>query len=688
MSNALIASQNNLTSTAEELNSLATSLNSYAGSANSATSLSTYNSYVSSYNSSLSTYNTTKTTYDNQLETYTNISNTNKAEVITYDIPNFKDENQWRPGGYLQNEKLAGGYLFNPTYTPSVEEKPKLDEPFQMNNGSLHGFLNVGFTSIQNDLHGFDFLDLFRDYTDTKTIMYKVTVTTDNGTKEDYITITDNGEGKGPSDGSIDYGLNAQYTEMRPSELAGMFNTTGINLFSQDLMSSVVSISIENLMSGELWSSPNLTVKNFIGASVIKTINTMFSQQITMGISKTLGLKSIYAMGAISIGIGMLIGEFMEMATGYDKAFGYGGEYSVDASKAFGQDSFADSRGFMGIESGFNSLAYSLGFSDSLRTGYQNNDGNTIGMGLTMEGSYGMNDITGYGATYDLAMNDYYDRVTYDFSVEYVGYTYDYMVDYDTEYSQYFGLTESIGEIQGAFGEYLGLNDMNEDVYGGWGLDENFSSGFQNDEGGFNSFGDAQSHYSAKAQSYGQNLGGGGNSSSDSSTSGGGNTKGSNSSQGSWSCFIAGTIAIVVENNKQINKKIEDVVIGEYLLGLDNSINKVVEYDRPITHGRPIYGFNGKQEFTTTEHMFLTTEGWKALIPEHAKEHHHETFKKLGMNLNSVLSVGDILILKDNKQEELETISVKEVDYNTKLYNFKLGGNNTYVANGYIVHNK
>jgi len=157
---------------------------------------------------------------------------------------------------------------------------------------------------------------------------------------------------------------------------------------------------------------------------------------------------------------------------------------------------------------------------------------------------------------------------------------------------------------------------------------------------------------------------------------------------GSFSCFIAGTIVKVVYYQAILEIAIENVEIGYKLLGQDGSINTVLEFDRPITHGRPIYGFNQKEEFTTTEHMFLTTKGWKALVPKHAKEHHSDTFDKLDMTLDSVLGVGDVLVLIDGTEEVIETISKKRVDYDTKLYNFKLDGNNTYSANGYIVHNK
>ena len=57
------------------------------------------------------------------------------------------------------------------------------------------------------------------------------------------------------------------------------------------------------------------------------------------------------------------------------------------------------------------------------------------------------------------------------------------------------------------------------------------------------------------------------------------------------------------------------------------------------------------------------------------------------MGEDSVLNIGGTLILAEGT-EEIVSITSKEVDYHTKLHNFKLEGNNTYIANGYVVHNK
>lgn len=170
-----------------------------------------------------------------------------------------------------------------------------------------------------------------------------------------------------------------------------------------------------------------------------------------------------------------------------------------------------------------------------------------------------------------------------------------------------------------------------------------------------------------------------------------GSSSGTDSGGGSWSCFTAGTKVKVFENDSIIIKNIENVIIGDYLLGNNGSINKVLKYDRPITSGRRVYSINNDNYFVTAEHMFLTPKGWKSISPDITKLFHPSLYKKLKMTEDK-LSVGDEIYFIDenNKQIKIKVTSIKskEVDYNTQLYNFKLDGDHTYTANNFIVHNK
>jgi hypothetical protein len=61
---------------------------------------------------------------------------------------------------------------------------------------------------------------------------------------------------------------------------------------------------------------------------------------------------------------------------------------------------------------------------------------------------------------------------------------------------------------------------------------------------------------------------------------------------------------------------------------------------------------------------------------------------KLEIDLDTTeLKVGDVLVRNDGV-EEIESLSYIRGKYNTPLFNFSLDGDNTYFANGYLVHNK
>lgn len=143
-------------------------------------------------------------------------------------------------------------------------------------------------------------------------------------------------------------------------------------------------------------------------------------------------------------------------------------------------------------------------------------------------------------------------------------------------------------------------------------------------------------------------------------------------------CFIAGTQVLLIDGS---TKPIEQVQLGDKLLGVDGQINEVIGFDHPLLGNRKLYALNKGDYFVTAEHPFYTTEGWKAIDPLATAAENPSL--QVGM-----LEVGDILALINGKQEELLSIDSTEADPLTPLYNFLLTGNNSYHANGYLVHNK
>ncbi len=128
-------------------------------------------------------------------------------------------------------------------------------------------------------------------------------------------------------------------------------------------------------------------------------------------------------------------------------------------------------------------------------------------------------------------------------------------------------------------------------------------------------------------------------------------------------------------------KNIEDIEIWDKIVGQDNIINTVLWYDRPKLWTRKLYSINNGPYFVTHEHPFMTLEWWKSINPD-------ATWQEMPNFKIRSLELGDILVKENWEYEYIWTIQSKELDSETLLYNFKLDGNNTYYANGYLVHNK
>jgi len=146
-------------------------------------------------------------------------------------------------------------------------------------------------------------------------------------------------------------------------------------------------------------------------------------------------------------------------------------------------------------------------------------------------------------------------------------------------------------------------------------------------------------------------------------------------------CFIAGTQITMADGT---TKNVEDVELGEYLLGQDGAHNKVIKFLRPTlgNTGASLMAFNGGKPFMTSDHpIFVRGSGWKSFDPE-------MTLSKYKMPVEKY-QVGDVVETPDGVGFVIESIE-EHADENQEqiIYNFELDGNHTYVADGLIVHNK
>ena len=146
-------------------------------------------------------------------------------------------------------------------------------------------------------------------------------------------------------------------------------------------------------------------------------------------------------------------------------------------------------------------------------------------------------------------------------------------------------------------------------------------------------------------------------------------------------CFNAGTLVTMADGTK---KKIEDIKIGETLLGQDNSHNKVIKYDHPMLDKRQLISINNSRPFMTPEHPIYTKDGWKSYrLSDTIREN-----PAMKDEMAGEFKVGDEILNANGEWIKIKTIEAFDNEPQQQLYNFMLNGNNTYYANGFLVHNK
>jgi Hom_end-associated Hint len=163
-------------------------------------------------------------------------------------------------------------------------------------------------------------------------------------------------------------------------------------------------------------------------------------------------------------------------------------------------------------------------------------------------------------------------------------------------------------------------------------------------------------------------------------------------------CFIAGTRIRMSDGSE---RPIEQIRIGDRLLGPDGEANRVVELRRPQLGNRKLYALNGSRHFLTDGHPFMTGDGWKSLDPEATMR------ENPGLPVGR-LEVGDLLVavrrvpvlaaaggagMAEPAVPELFSIPVaqiegREADPETPLFNLHVEGRHVYFADGFLVHNK
>ena len=168
------------------------------------------------------------------------------------------------------------------------------------------------------------------------------------------------------------------------------------------------------------------------------------------------------------------------------------------------------------------------------------------------------------------------------------------------------------------------------------------------------------------------------------------------SAQADSCCFAPGTKILMADGSE---RRIETIRTGDLVMGRGGKCNRVVAVEQPLLGQRKLYGFNGGQAFVTAEHPFWTMSGWRALDPQATSAENPDlTVNPLSRGdllarltpAESLQLAGNTVLNLDFALEFQALLSIEAVEGNpeTPLYNLLLDGDHSYVANGYLVHNK
>lgn len=148
-------------------------------------------------------------------------------------------------------------------------------------------------------------------------------------------------------------------------------------------------------------------------------------------------------------------------------------------------------------------------------------------------------------------------------------------------------------------------------------------------------------------------------------------------------CFAAGTV-VTLSNGKQM--PIENQTSGLKILAHGGEITTITAefVENTLPAGEQLFGINDDMPFASINHPFWTTEGWKCLDPEGAKQENPDIDIKL-------LQVGDIVyrIAQTNpllyEPIRISKLIFKTLSEPTKIYGLHLDGPRSYHANRYVV---
>jgi len=147
----------------------------------------------------------------------------------------------------------------------------------------------------------------------------------------------------------------------------------------------------------------------------------------------------------------------------------------------------------------------------------------------------------------------------------------------------------------------------------------------------------------------------------------------SSGSGGEDACFVPDALVTMADGS---TKPIQEVAVGDEVKG-QNGTNTVLENNVNRVQAR-LYSINSYSHFVTDTHPFLTTEGWKSFNPGVTNDLHPD------LNVTH-LEVGDELVTESGTEVLQRAAKIYKV---TPIFNLNVDGDDTYIVNGFVVHNK
>ena len=154
-------------------------------------------------------------------------------------------------------------------------------------------------------------------------------------------------------------------------------------------------------------------------------------------------------------------------------------------------------------------------------------------------------------------------------------------------------------------------------------------------------------------------------------------------------CFTQDTRISMIDGS---TKFIKDIQIGDTLLGDSGPVNVLNKWVGIGNYA--LVDFNKKGYFITSNHPVLTDQGWGAVDVMLFAATEPENYQRVLQNNNFQplvdVKIGSQLAVWINGNVAYETLATMDMrpPIEIEVYNLNVTGDDHYIANGYIVHNK